>query len=553
MDTPFVASPEAVKVEAAPSSSQSSFILWPLVCLIAIIIFFSAIRWRLADTPLERDEGEYAYAGQLMLQGITPYKLAYNMKLPGTYAAYAAMMKILGETTRGIHLGLMLASAAATLLMYLLAAQLFGPWAAMAAAIAYELLTTVPATLGLAGHATHFVVFAAIPALILLLLAEKRGRLPLFFWSGIFFGIALLMKQPGVFFGAFGFCYLAYFSWRATGGWSAFIARAAIFVAGCAAPFLITCLIMWRAGVLANFWFWTFSYARQYSGLVSLTDGWELFTYHFARIFAAAPGVWVLAGLGIVGLLWRPQLRRNVAFVLGLLVFSGLGVSSGLYFRFHYFLLAIPAVALLVGAAIEFSVEALKTRLLALRALPLAVFAIVFIWGVAVNFKYYFRLNPIQACRETYGMNEGFPEAQKIAAYLEQNTKPSDRIGVLGSEPEIYFYSHRISATGYIYTYPLMENQPYWQKMQPQMISEIESSRPAFLVYFNDPNSWLTTMGSSRLRPFMEWAGAYVKSGYQEVGMVELTEPESHFFWGDDVKTAHPQGASTITIFKRKD
>lgn len=37
--------------------------------------------------PLERDEGEYAYAGQLMLQGIPPYQLAYNMKLPGTYAA----------------------------------------------------------------------------------------------------------------------------------------------------------------------------------------------------------------------------------------------------------------------------------------------------------------------------------------------------------------------------------------------------------------------------------------------------------------------------------
>jgi hypothetical protein len=39
---------------------------------------------------LERDEGEYAYAGQLMLQGIPPYQLAYTMKLPGPFAAYAA-------------------------------------------------------------------------------------------------------------------------------------------------------------------------------------------------------------------------------------------------------------------------------------------------------------------------------------------------------------------------------------------------------------------------------------------------------------------------------
>ena len=39
---------------------------------LAIIVFglVIAIRIRLLGIPLERDEGEYAYAGQLMLQGI---------------------------------------------------------------------------------------------------------------------------------------------------------------------------------------------------------------------------------------------------------------------------------------------------------------------------------------------------------------------------------------------------------------------------------------------------------------------------------------------------
>ena len=65
---------------------------WHFVILLAVITFFGAIRWRLLDMPLERDEGEYAYAGQLMWQGIPPYQLAYNMKLPGTYAAYDAIL-----------------------------------------------------------------------------------------------------------------------------------------------------------------------------------------------------------------------------------------------------------------------------------------------------------------------------------------------------------------------------------------------------------------------------------------------------------------------------
>ena len=50
-----------------------------------ILLTVAIIRIRLLSFPLERDEGEYAYFGQLILQGIPPYKLAYNLKLPGTY------------------------------------------------------------------------------------------------------------------------------------------------------------------------------------------------------------------------------------------------------------------------------------------------------------------------------------------------------------------------------------------------------------------------------------------------------------------------------------
>ena len=72
------------------------FAWWAL----AIIAFALVIAIRIGPLgiPLERDEGEYAYAGQLILQGIPPYKLAYNVKFPGNYAAYGAIMSILGQT-----------------------------------------------------------------------------------------------------------------------------------------------------------------------------------------------------------------------------------------------------------------------------------------------------------------------------------------------------------------------------------------------------------------------------------------------------------------------
>jgi len=58
--------------------------VWSWVILCGILMFVAAVRFRLRDMPLERDEGEYAYAGQLFLQGIPPGKLAYTIKLART-------------------------------------------------------------------------------------------------------------------------------------------------------------------------------------------------------------------------------------------------------------------------------------------------------------------------------------------------------------------------------------------------------------------------------------------------------------------------------------
>ena len=68
-------------------------------------------------------------------------------------------------------------------------------------------------------------------------------------------------------------------------------------------------------------------------------------------------------------------------------------------------------------------------------------------------------------------------EALEIADYIRARTSPSDRIGVLGSEPEIYFYANRISATGYVYVYGLMEQQRYSVRMQEEMIDELSSDQ----------------------------------------------------------------------------
>jgi hypothetical protein len=136
------------------------------VVVLGVVI---AIRIRLLGIPLERDEGEYAYAGQLILQGIPPYKLAYNMKFPGTYAAYALIVAIFGQTIVGIHLGLLLVNAATISLVFLLGRRLINSIAGIAAAMTYAVLSVSPSVFGFAAHATHFVMLPVLGGTLLLL------------------------------------------------------------------------------------------------------------------------------------------------------------------------------------------------------------------------------------------------------------------------------------------------------------------------------------------------------------------------------------------------
>src|SRR6476659_2646830 len=178
------------------------------VLAVAVFSLTTAVRIRLLGIPLERDEGEYAYAGQLLLQGIPPYRLAYTMKFPGTHVAYAIMMFLFGQTITAIHLGLLLVNSATSALIFFIGKRMLNSTVGIAAAVSYALLSLSPSVLGLAGHATHFVVLPVLGGAFLLLNQQNQlgsGRL---FLSGLLMGLGVLMKQPALFFILLGAIYL---------------------------------------------------------------------------------------------------------------------------------------------------------------------------------------------------------------------------------------------------------------------------------------------------------------------------------------------------------
>jgi hypothetical protein len=532
-----------------PSQKTSS--RWLALALVfMVMMLFAGIRWRVRDMPLERDEGEYAYAGQLILQGIPPYVLAYNMKLPGTYVAYAAILRIFGETPAGIHIGLLLVNGCATLLVFFLGRRLYGDLVGAVAAASYALLSTSEGVLGLAGHATHFVVLVALAGLLFLLRAQQVKNLKIYFAAGLCMGLAFVMKQQGAVFILFGAQETLWSGWKEAEERKKLAARLCAYGAGAAIPYLLTCAALYRAGVFGRFWFWTVSYASQYSTSTGLVQGFKYLMEAVPQLFFGAPVVWCFAVIAIVALVKERGKNAAHKFVISLLFWSFLGTSAGLYYRDHYFVLMLPAICLLAGKAMEWLGEqfALRVRLKKMIVIPGALFVVGYGASLYTQREEFFELSPKNVIRQEYGGNP-FPEAIEFGKYIREHSEPNAQVAVLGSEPEIYFYADRHSATGYIYTYGLMEEQRYASRMQQEMIAEIEKAKPEYLVKVMVPASWLRKTNSDTT--ILYWAEKYIGEEYQAVGVADIGMTTT-YRWGKEAEGYRSPARYSVYLYKKK-
>ncbi len=569
----------------SPTQRTVSRLAW--VVLAMALVFSMFVRARLAAFPLERDEGEYAYAGQLILQGIPPYILAYNMKLPGTYLAYAGLMAVFGQTTVGIHLGLLAVNLATIGLIFFFARDLFDTLTGAAAAACFAVLSSSPSVMGTAAHATHFVTVFGVAGAWVLWRAIRSQKPWLFAASGLLLGLAFLMKQQGVFLPVFGGLAVLVSCVRPRPVLSRrHLALCLSYAVGAVLPLAATCLWLWLAGTFDKFWFWTVQYARTYVEQIPLKLGFEIFWDSLQGVIGANWPIWALGLAGAIGLVCSGGVPGRRAFVFTFLVFSFLCVCPGFYFRQHYFIVLLPCVAILAGigfvaivglvsrlAMVTFGTSSraspasagrrnrgkAKTAspaeppsaagrgwLVGLAALIPAAAVVSPVWQQR---DYYFSWWPEQACRHVYWPNP-FVECPVIADYLRNNSSPEDRIAVFGSEPEIFFDSRRNSATGYIYAYPLMEVHPYARTMQEDMIREIESAQPKFAVVVNVHFSWLGRGNSETL--LTNWIPDYLAAHYHAVGLVDIfPDRPSVYKWDAEVAGAQPRSTYNLWVFRR--
>ena len=521
------------------------------IVLVIILCTVAYVRIRLLQVPFERDEGEYAYMGQLMLKGVAPYANVSTMKLPGVSALYALFMLLFGQTVMGVHLGFMIVNGVSIALVYLLSERLLGRESALISCATYAVMSLSWSVLGVFAHATHFVVLFTLAGFVLLFRhLDSGGALPLA-TGGLCFGTAFLMKQHAL---LFLICAGAYLLWSyhtqrkgiraaaAAGGW---------FLAGALVPYTVVLLLVLRAGIFPEFWFWTVQYAREYVAEMTAAQGWANFSLNFGTLVKYQLPFMVMAALGGSMLLLARCSDTGRVFIAGFLAVSCLAICPGWYFRPHYFILLLPAVALLAGgcahpAAFIHTRPAVQTfRQVVLPLLLAAAFAFV----CYKERKYLFLHTPRQVSRGCYALSP-FPESVAIARYIRERTVPADRIAVLGSEPQIFFYADRLSATRHIYMYGLMENHPYAMAMQREMIAEVERARPEYIVMVNNEMSWYAQ------RPvyngIMVWGVEYARDYDTAVTADIISNEETVWRWGDEAGRYPLTGRSSLVVLKRR-
>jgi hypothetical protein len=537
-------------MSSAPQAPALRAFSLTLVALVLAVSF--AVRIRLLDAPLERDEGEHAYMAQTMLAGNPPWKLAYNMKLPGADSVYCAFLAAFGQTAGAIRLGLLIVNAITLILVGLLGRRLFGFLGGTVAAACYGMLSLSRPLFGTIAHSTHFV---ALFAVVGLLLQFRAGRRPIsLFVAGLAFGLAFLMKQPGIAFAGFGALWLVWALWRHQTDFGDWVRALGAWSSGVALPYALVCLTLWREGVFPRFWFWTVTLAQAYAGQRTLSEEAGFLFGSLNNILWPDLALWTFAAWGVLAALPNPNLRRAGLFTLALLFFSFAAVSAGGSFNPNYFLMMTPAVALAAGAGVAaaylwidraFAERRRPVREM-LRFLPLSGFAAACMFSVAMQGSYLFSMSPYEFSRSVYGLNP-FPEAIQVGDHSD----PGARVAVLGSEAEIYFYSRRAAASGYLFTYGLMETHQYAARCQEEMIEEVSAAEPEFIVFVGVPTSWMVRETSSK--HIFTWFADYTKTHYDIAGVIEMPwDDPAVYVWGAGAASHKVATENYLVVYRRR-
>ncbi|MCR4279822.1 MAG: hypothetical protein NUV82_00140, partial [Candidatus Komeilibacteria bacterium] len=213
----------------------------------------------------------------------------------------------------------------------------------------------------------------------------------------------------------------------------------------------------------------------------------------------------------------------------------------------HYYLLLMPWLALLAAGGLNFYLKKTERWGKSLSNAISAVAILVILIAMHTQIVPQFFLTPTQLNTWIYGYGNPFVESVLVADKIQSLTTPTDKILVAGSEPQIYYYAARLSATKFDITYPLIINTPIREDLQRQAVADLRKNPPAVIVYSQRGESGLWEAGVPRL--FIDYIHTIMKEDFTLIGS---------YYWRNDelIWTESPSedelGVSSLIIFLRQ-
>jgi hypothetical protein len=192
------------------------------------------------------------------------------------------------------------------------------------------------------------------------------------------------------------------------------------------------------------------------------------------QYISAYPFLWELARAGIVGAIMvalhkREKLALAVG-IFGLILFRSALGRSDFYHLLLPLLVAIPLIF--------FALEKFENKYL----VPVFSFLLLFVFARNIVNASFVETKLYQL--QTYGKQIGEPEPVfaeselTLVNHIKQNTLANESIFVYPWNPEIYYLAERPNATKFYTPYAFFSD-----KYQQEMISELQSNKPAMIIY----------------------------------------------------------------------
>lgn len=262
--------------------------------------------------------------------------------------------------------------------------------------------------------------------------------------AGVCIGLGVLFRNSAVPDLGIMLGYLFLAAW-AQHAWRRHLWRGVRIVIGCAIPCCITYWYLSASGTLAAAKFWNLEFIRLF-----LINGPGIGEVIFrgvtktAEIVGSQLLLYALAAIGVVGLVrsarrdgWRAAVEHPACYPALWLLSGASVILAGGRFSTHYYFQLFPALSVLAGLALARSLESWRGSPIRRRLIVVGILLplIGFSWEVPYRIGQYYGWIPAQR------------PAQAIAAYVREQTAPSDRILVWGYLPDVYYYADRVSAT----------------------------------------------------------------------------------------------------------